>query len=218
MTSRGTSTARATCAKPCRRSTRPWTSTRTTRTLKPLTEDILYGSPEKAWGNLGWAYLEKGDSAQAIDALRRAVASQPRFCVGNYRLGVAYEKESQLKAAKDALTRALETDRPGCPNMQEALETRGRVSMRLGETLAARQDFAKCVTLSKITDSGERCETALNKLGGPPPAAPKPEVSAAAAAANEAAAKAAKTDASSSDATAQNSAVSAGGGGLSKNR
>ena len=24
--------------------------------LKPLANDILYGSPEKAWGNLGWAY------------------------------------------------------------------------------------------------------------------------------------------------------------------
>ena len=28
--------------------------------LKPLTEDLVYGSPENAWGNLGWAYLAAG--------------------------------------------------------------------------------------------------------------------------------------------------------------
>ncbi|HEY3499165.1 MAG TPA: hypothetical protein VGK73_30955, partial [Polyangiaceae bacterium] len=28
--------------------------------LLPLTEDILYQTPENAWGNLGWAYFELG--------------------------------------------------------------------------------------------------------------------------------------------------------------
>ena len=60
--------------------------------LVPLTEDILYQTPEDAWANLGWAYLELGKLDAAIDALRRSIAAEPQFCVGNYRLGVAYEK------------------------------------------------------------------------------------------------------------------------------
>ncbi len=64
--------------------------------LKPLTEDLVYASPENAWGNLGWAYLERGSTAEAIDALSRAVAVQPLFCVGRYRLGLAYEKRGDL--------------------------------------------------------------------------------------------------------------------------
>src|SRR5688572_4191152 len=63
--------------------------------LLPLTQDILYQTPENAWGNLGWAYLEIGKLDPAIDALRRSVAAQPQFCVGNYRLGLAYEKKGE---------------------------------------------------------------------------------------------------------------------------
>src|SRR5688572_15287740 len=50
--------------------------------LRTLTEDILYQTPENAWGNLGWAYLELEKFDEAIDALRRSVAAQPLFCVG----------------------------------------------------------------------------------------------------------------------------------------
>jgi type IV pilus assembly protein PilF len=57
--------------------------------LKPLTEDMIYRSPEKAWGNLGLAYLQKGSTEEALDALRRAVAVQPLFCVGQYRVRLA---------------------------------------------------------------------------------------------------------------------------------
>jgi Tfp pilus assembly protein PilF len=142
--------------------------------LKPLTEDILYPSPEKSWGNLGWAYLEKGQTNEAIDALLRAVASQPAFCVGNYRLGVAYHKAGDLKASREALTRALETDRPGCKTLQDALLLRGQVAAQLKDLDAARADFDKCSELSKATLSGERCLAELKVLGGPLPKSPPP--------------------------------------------
>src|SRR5262249_17780785 len=61
--------------------------------LKPLSADILYQTPWNAWGNLGFAYLEKGKLDDAIEALRRSIGAEPRFCVGNYRLGLAYEKK-----------------------------------------------------------------------------------------------------------------------------
>jgi len=138
--------------------------------LKPLTEDILYGSPEKSWGNLGWAYLQQGKIDDAIDALLRSVAAQPRFCVGNFRLGIAYEKKGEAKAARQALTRALETD-DRCGRIQEAWEARGRAALRLGAREDARNDLSKCAELDPKSPSGARCEGQLRQLG-PADAAP----------------------------------------------
>ncbi len=143
--------------------------------LKPLAEDILYGSPQVSWGNLGWAYLEKGSVDEAIDALRRSVAAQPSFCVGNFRLGLAYEKKGQSKLGYDAFGRAVETERPGCKKIQEAWEGRGRIAKKLGLVDEARVAFSQCVELSKSSTIGARCSGALRSLPLPsvqPPAAP----------------------------------------------
>lgn len=132
--------------------------------LKPLTADILYGSPQTSWGNLGWAYLEKGSYNDAIDALRRSVASQPAFCVGSFRLGLAYEKKKDLRAAKEAYRRAVETDRPGCKGIQEAWEGKGRTEAGLGLVADARTSFGRCADLARSSESGTRCEVALKGL------------------------------------------------------
>ncbi len=110
------------------------------KVLKPLTADILYETPENAWGNLGWAYLEKGQLDKAIDALQRSVAAQPKFCVGNYRLGRAFEKKKQLESALQAYTNALETDSPACKRLQVAMAGKGRVEMELGQADKARSE------------------------------------------------------------------------------
>jgi type IV pilus assembly protein PilF len=132
--------------------------------LRPLTEDILYQTPENAWGNLGWAYLELGQLDPAVDALRRSIAAQPRFCVGNYRLGLAHERKAELGAAIVAFTRALETDAPGCNALQEAWAARARVAFRAGNVDSARADLAKCVKLSEATSAGKECRSMLSKL------------------------------------------------------
>jgi type IV pilus assembly protein PilF len=134
------------------------------RVLKPLTADILYQTPENAWGNLGWAYLESGQLKRAIEALRRSVAAQPLFCVGNYRLGVAYEKSGQPRRALEALSQAIETDDPRCRRLQVAFAARARVRMKLGELEAAREDLEQCTKMAKSTDAGEECRSMLRKL------------------------------------------------------
>lgn len=147
--------------------------------LKPLTGDILYASPEKSWGNLGWAYLEKGEIDLAIDALLRSVGAQPTFCVGNFRLGLAYEKKGDAAAAHAAFTRALETDRPGCKELQEAWEARGRAATKLGNLDGARGDYGACRELSASSASGRRCDASLRSLpaSSPAPSSPAPEPS-----------------------------------------
>jgi type IV pilus assembly protein PilF len=132
--------------------------------LKPLSSDILYQTPENAWGNLGLAYLQTGQLSRAIDALRRSVAAQPLFCVGNYRLGLAYERNRQPRQAEKAFTRALETDNPRCQRLQAALGARGRVRLKLGQEEAAREDLERCARMTRATSAGKECSSMLQKL------------------------------------------------------
>lgn len=129
--------------------------------LKSLTMDIQYNSPEKAWGNLGWAYLLAGRPDDAIDALRRATAAQPLFCVGHYRLGLAYEKRKEHELAVDAFTRALDVPHPDCQKMQDAFEARASAYAALGEKQKAQNDWEKCAGMTKTTPAGKRCSDAL---------------------------------------------------------
>lgn len=130
--------------------------------LKPLANDILYNSPEKAWGNLGQAYLERGDVDLAIDALRRATAAQPLFCVGNYQLGLAFEKKTEYQSAREAFTKALETEQPGCKRLQDAFEARARVDEKLSLSADAKGDLARCRDIAPNTDAGQRCTAKLS--------------------------------------------------------
>lgn len=132
--------------------------------LRPLSQDILYPTPETAWGNLGWAYLELGQLDRAVDALRRSVAAQPLFCVGNYRLGLAHERKQQFELAVEALTRALETEDPRCKGLQEAYAARARAQLRLGRADQARPDLQRCVELDRRTQVAQECASIAQKL------------------------------------------------------
>lgn len=132
--------------------------------LTPLSRDILYQTPEIAWGNLGWAYLEKGETDRAIEALQRSIAAQPRFCVGQYRLGLAYEKKKDPQAAVVAYSRALDAADPACQGMQDAYQHRALALVKLGRHDDARDDLERCVQLDKSTDAGRQCSALLAKL------------------------------------------------------
>jgi Tfp pilus assembly protein PilF len=129
--------------------------------LEPLANDILYLSPEKAWGNLGWAYLEAGKPDAAVTALKRAVAAQPLFCVGHYRLGLAYEKKKDYAAARLAFSRAVAVTQGGCGRLQAAFWGRARVQQRLGLQAEVRKDLEKCRDLAAGSSIGRECSRRL---------------------------------------------------------
>jgi Tfp pilus assembly protein PilF len=133
-------------------------------TLEPLTRDAAYIHPHFAWGNLGWAQVQDGQLDAGIASLRNAISAESRFCVGHYRLGVAYEKKGELAPAELSLTNAVSAD-PLCGELQDAWEARGRVRLRLGKANEARQDYEKCSDISKETDTGKICVRELAKLG-----------------------------------------------------
>ena len=128
--------------------------------LRPLVQDPSYNAAHLAWGNLGWAQVKAGRIDDGIASLRNAV-TQPKFCVGFYRLGVAYEKKGDLASAEKSFTSALEVDSPDCKNLQDAWRERGEVRFKLGHTDQACDDVGKCHELSNSTEAGKACGALL---------------------------------------------------------
>ena len=130
--------------------------------LLPLTKDPSFESSYLAWGNYGWAQVLSGQVDQGIESLKNAI-TEPRFCVGHYRLGIAYEKKGDLAAAETSLSNALNVDVPECKNLQDAWQERAEVRMKLGKVADARTDFEKCRDISVETTAGKACQDALAK-------------------------------------------------------
>lgn len=126
--------------------------------LEPLTKDPAYVHPYFAWGNLGEAQLCDGQVDSAIQSLRNAVA-EPRFCVGHYRLGLAYEKKGDLGAADESLTAAVSAA-PECDKLQDAWWARCRVRKQLGNQ-EWKKDCEKCRDISADTKTGKLCAPLL---------------------------------------------------------
>lgn len=125
--------------------------------LRPLTQDILYRTPENAWGNIGWAYLEQGVLDEAVGALSRSVAAQPDFCVGHYRLGLAQERLGHREQAVASFTQALNAAGGRCQGLQEAYAGRARLLTAMHRPEEAQKDLQTCVRLDKHTDAGREC-------------------------------------------------------------
>jgi type IV pilus assembly protein PilF len=131
------------------------------RTIEPLTRDPAYIEAHLAWGNMGWALTLSGQIDRGIEALRNAVALQPKFCVGHFRLSVAEERKGDLAGAEASLTRALEVEAVECKNLQDAWEARGRIRAKLGRNEEAKADYLKCKEVAPYTKLGKACMVAL---------------------------------------------------------
>ena len=125
--------------------------------LKTAANEVLNREPWLAFGNLGWAYTELGDFANAEDALKRALFDQPRFCVVYYRLGALYYRHGQWEKARANLEQVTNSTESGCARMQEAWQLLGMVALRLESTEDAIEAFEKCVSINPTTDAGVEC-------------------------------------------------------------
>ncbi len=131
--------------------------------LEPLTKDPAFESSFLAWGNLGWAQVLSGHVDQGIESLKSSITER-RFCVGHYRLGIAYEKKGDLAAAEQSLTNAVTVEAPDCKNLQDAWQERARVRVQLGKIADARADFEKCREIAADSRAGKACIEALARI------------------------------------------------------
>jgi type IV pilus assembly protein PilF len=149
--------------------------------LLPLVNDPSYSSNFLAWGNLGEAQVASGDVDTGITSLKNSV-TQPRFCVGHYRLGLAYEKKGDLAGAESSLVSAVQVQSPDCQNLQVAWEELGKVRAKLGKSDDARIDFERCKEIASDSQSGKRCS---QLLGAAPTPAPSPPAASSASGQNQ---------------------------------
>ena len=119
-----------------------------------LVKDPTYETMYLAWGNLGWAMVQMGQLDEGIRALKNSV-TEPRFCVGHYRLGVAFEKRGEPAAAEAEYTQALGNEL--CGKLQDAFAGRARVRMSLGKAQDARADVERCREIAVETKTGKAC-------------------------------------------------------------
>jgi type IV pilus assembly protein PilF len=127
-------------------------------TLREAATNIVNRNPHLAWGNLGWAYYEKHQYREALDALNQAVRHQDRFCLGFYRLGQTYSALRDYNHAEEALTRCLEVSDDACKTLQSAWHLRGEARAQLGHRQDAIADFERCVELSSGSETGIACQ------------------------------------------------------------
>ena len=136
-------------------------------TIEPLTKDPAYQASHLAWGNLGWAQVLSGQLDEGITSLNNSVATDPRFCVGHFRLGIAYEKKGLFDQAEQSLTSAVTVENPDCQNLQAAWEARAGVRVKLHKIDEARADYEKCRDISAKSSTGKTCVQMLLALTGP---------------------------------------------------
>jgi Tfp pilus assembly protein PilF len=130
--------------------------------LRPLTQDLAYQANHLAWGNFGWAQVLGGQVDEGIVSLQNAV-TQPKFCVGHYRLARALEKKRRLNEAEASLDNALASDGPAqCQGLQEAWLARGLLRLEMGKRDDAMNDLTKCRDLSTRTETGRECARRLS--------------------------------------------------------
>jgi type IV pilus assembly protein PilF len=126
-----------------------------------LVKDPTYETMYLAWGNLGWAQIQAGQLDEGIRSLKNST-TEPRFCVGFYRLGVAYEKKGDYQAALAAHTQALGNE--NCQKLQDGFAGRAKVELALGKAQDARADLEKCKEIAAESKAGKACSKELARI------------------------------------------------------
>ena len=81
----------------------------------------MYPSPEVAYANMGWAYLNLDKPKEAEESYRTAVQLQPKFAQAYYFLGVVLDRQGKKDEAKVAFRMARDLD-PDSPFGQKAAD------------------------------------------------------------------------------------------------
>ncbi|MCG3174754.1 MAG: Photosystem I assembly protein Ycf3 [Myxococcota bacterium] len=127
--------------------------------LKDAAEDLQYGTPYIARGNLGWAQYKTGQVKEGLKNLKDSVIINPKFCWGYQKLGLIYSEQSQ----NDLALEAFEAFAANCPSNPDAFYRLGMELEKAGQKDKAREKFEKCVSLDPKGPVGKDCRALLPK-------------------------------------------------------
>lgn len=123
-------------------------------------DDVRYPTPYIPQGNMGWALYKKGNSAQAIEALKGALAVNPKYCVAQWWLGQVYESQNNDAESCKYYARFREH----CPERADAWQHDGLCLANRGETEAAKKAFEMCVQKAQRDEQRELCLSLKERL------------------------------------------------------
>jgi Tfp pilus assembly protein PilF len=119
-----------------------------------------YQNPEKAYNNIGLAYMGKGDLISARRAFRDALAFHDNFPEGHRNLGTIYFQQGQVNDAIREFREALRLR----PNYAEALVDLGVAYLELGSKAEAAAQFQKVIQLDPESELAELAKWYLGTL------------------------------------------------------
>jgi type IV pilus assembly protein PilF len=122
--------------------------------------DVLYGAPFIAHGNMGWAYYKKGDMAQALDHLKAAITLNPKYCLGHLKLGQLYEEQQNGEESCKYFGRFREY----CPERADAWQYDGLCHAKKGEIEEAKKSFDTCLEKATSDDQKDLCKQLKGQL------------------------------------------------------
>ena len=111
--------------------------------------------------------MKLGKVDDGITSLRNSI-TEPRFCTGDYRLGMAYEQKGNLVAAEQSFSDAVQVPSADCQGLQDAWFERAKVREKLGHPDTATGDYARCREISIKTDTGRECARLAGKAAPTP--------------------------------------------------
>lgn len=125
-----------------------------------LLEEPLYGTPELAHNNLGWAYYNLRKHPRAIEHFKMAVFLRPQMCLGHNNLGLAQIEVGANLEAFESFNEAIKH----CPdNYAEPHFHLGKLLTKAGDGRAATH-FEKCAKIQPSSTLGRRCREYIRAL------------------------------------------------------
>jgi Tfp pilus assembly protein PilF len=119
-----------------------------------------YQSPEKAYNNIGLAYMGKGDLISARRAFRDALAFHDNFPEAHRNLGTIYFQQGHVEDAIREFREALRLR----PNYAEALVDLGVAYLERGSKAEAVAQFQKVIQLDPESELAELAKWYLGTL------------------------------------------------------
>lgn len=122
--------------------------------------NVMFREPDKAHGNMGWAYYKKGDVPQALDHLKASVTMNPKYCLGHLKLGQLYEEQQNT----DESCKYFGRYREHCPDRADAWQYDGLCHAKKGELVEAQKSFDTCIEKATTDDQKDLCRTLKGQL------------------------------------------------------
>jgi type IV pilus assembly protein PilF len=128
-------------------------------TYEKIIEDAFYGTPHFALSNMGVAYYQKKNYAQAEHYFLEALRLNPDFINALAGLGTMYIDQGRYDEAVVKLARAVRKD----PKVGKLHFELGRAYRGQGDTVQARAEFAKAAELAPDTPLAADAQKELKK-------------------------------------------------------